>query len=202
MSALPAFDEILDAPSSPKSPLSHALEILFEHSPILVNVLEPQLNGVLKSSPDIASYSRLIDVALAEISKWNTQAQSQFISGHPRIGENKNLSALSANEQGANNVSPTPPEVLARLVHLNACYEKKYPGLRYITFVDGRSRAAIAEEMEDMLGFPHSLSPTHPALDDISPIEVGGEDWKNELDRALFDIGRIAKSRLKSLGGV
>ncbi|KAF8909312.1 Oxo-4-hydroxy-4-carboxy-5-ureidoimidazoline decarboxylase [Gymnopilus junonius] len=200
MSTLPTFSQIRDAPSGLKSPLADALEILFEHSPILVNVLEPQLNGFLQSSSNIASYSKLIDFALAEISKWNIQAQLQFIFGHPRIGENKNLSTLSANEQGAKGLNPTPPEVLARLAHLNACYEKKYPGLRYITFVNGRPRAAIAEEMEKVLDCSHSLSDEDPALESITPVDIGENKWKSELDRALYDIGRIAKSRLRAMG--
>ena len=130
---------------------------------------------------------------------WDLSAQSQFISGHPRIGENKNISKLSAKEQGSG-VVPTSPEVLARLGHLNACYEIRYPGLRYITFVNGRTRLAIAQEMEDMLGIPHSLSPDDPSLDSISFVDTSSEEWKTELGRAVLDIGSIAKSRLGALG--
>lgn len=36
---------------------------------------------------------------------------------------------------------------------LNSLYEESYPGLRYTTFVNGRSRAEIAQEMEVRL-FP------------------------------------------------
>ncbi|KAF8967671.1 Oxo-4-hydroxy-4-carboxy-5-ureidoimidazoline decarboxylase [Flammula alnicola] len=199
MSTLPTLEEIQNSPSNTQSPLALALEILFERSPVLVHVLEPQLNGVLKSLPPLASYSQFIDIALSEIEKWDIQAQAEFISGHPRIGESKNLSKLSANEQGAQGVKPTPPEVLVRLAHLNACYEVKYPGLRYITFVNGRTRAAIAEEMEEILGLPHSFSDEEPALDSISPVEFASHDWRTELDRAVNDIGRIAKSRLGTL---
>ncbi|KAF7356880.1 hypothetical protein MVEN_01023800 [Mycena venus] len=116
-------------------------------------------------------------------------------SGRPKI-----LSALSTKEQGAMpTVAPTPPEVLARLAHLNACYERRYSGLRYITFVNGRSRAAIALEMEDVLGLPHSLSPDQPPVDEITPIEPGVDAWRSELDRAVADVGRIARSRLGSM---
>ena len=45
--------------------------------------------------------------------------KAAFVAGHPRIGEVHNLSRLSAGEQAA---AATPPEVLARLAHLNACY--------------------------------------------------------------------------------
>lgn len=195
---IPTLPEIQQGSSNA---LAVALEILFEHSPILINTLEPQLRDILKSSssPLLNSYTQLIDYALAQIMNWDSSAQSQFISGHPRIGENKNLSKLSAKEQGSG-VIPTSPEVLARLSHLNACYEIRYPGLRYITFVNGRTRLAIAEEMEDMLCLPHSLSPDDPPSNTICPVDISSEEWKTELDRAVFDIGRIAKSRLSSLG--
>ncbi|KAJ3517738.1 hypothetical protein NLJ89_g295 [Agrocybe chaxingu] len=200
MASLPALADIQASSSSPQSPLANALEILFEHSPILINALEPQLNAVLKSSPTLDSYVQLIDAALVELANWDVGAQSEFISGHPRIGESANLSKLSASEQGAQGVIPTPPEVLARLEHLNALYEVKYPGLRYITFVNGRSRAVIAEGMEGALKIPHSLSPDEPRRDSIIPVETGGKEWKTELDRAVYDVGRIAKSRLGKLG--
>ncbi len=133
--------------------LAAALTILFEPSPILLRVLEPQLTSQPQSS-----YAHLVDLVLDVIDKWDLPSQLELISGHPRIGESRNLSALSAQEQGATaTVDSTPPEVLGRLRHLNACYEAQYPGLRYITFVNGRSRAAIAREMEDVLGIEPSL---------------------------------------------
>ncbi|KAF5316007.1 hypothetical protein D9619_006335 [Psilocybe cf. subviscida] len=197
---LPTLVEIQSAPSSSTSPLAHTLDLLFEHSPVLVNVLEPQVSAALKSSTGpLASYAHLVEIALAELAKWNDEAQAQFIAGHPHIGESKNLSALSSKEQGAALPTPTPPEVLARLEYLNACYEKKYPGLRYITFVNGRSRAVIAAEMEGVLG----LAPDDtPAPESISSegTEFGSRWWKAELRRAVHDIGMIAKSRLGPLG--
>lgn len=205
MSSLPTLEAIREGTSSPDSPLGIALSILFEPSPILLNALEPQLSAYIKSQPPstVSSYADLIDLALGEISKWDVPSQSEFISGHPRIGESKNLSNLSAKEQGATaTVNPTPPEVLARLKHLNACYEAQYPGLRYITFVNGRSRAAIAEEMEDVLGISHSLSPDEPSLNTFGSKALGQKDekWLSELRRAVDDVGKIAKSRLRTLG--
>ena len=201
MGDLPTLEAIQRSPhSTPQSPLGLALEILFEHSPILVNLLEPQLNTVLKSSPPLTSYTELINVALSEIAKWDLQAQSEFISGHPRIGEVKNLSKLSASEQGATGANPTPPEVLTRLAHLNACYEVVYPGLRYITFVNGRSRAAIVEEMESALGFVRSPNLNEPVVDSMVAKKFGSREWITELNRAIDDIGHIAKSRLGALG--
>ena len=200
MASLPSITAILESPSRPDSPLAVTLSVLFEPSPILLSTLEPHLAEVLSTIPQLSSYSQLIVEALATISAWDKSLRSQFITGHPRIGESKNLSNLSAKEQGVmTTATPTRPEVLARLAHLNACYERRYPGLRYITFVNGRSRATIVEEMEGVLGLEHSLSPDEPSIDTFEPVEVGGGEWTAELDRAVEDVGKIAMSRLRAL---
>lgn len=50
---------------------------------------------------------------------------------------------------------------------LNSLYEEMYPGLRYTTFVNGRSRAAIASELEVRLlpAFPHAFPYTTKSID-------------------------------------
>ena len=199
MISLPPLQTIQDSSSQPDSPLATALTILFEHSPILISRLAPDLVAAFQCGAKISSYPELIELALAQIKAWGRESQALFVSGHPRIGESKNLSSLSANEQGARGVNPTPPDVLERLAHLNLCYEAVYPGLRYIIFVNGRSRAVVLEEMETVLGLDHSLSPTVPALSDLEPVHVDSEAWRSELTRAIYDIGRIAQCRLKAL---
>ncbi|KAJ7880346.1 hypothetical protein B0H14DRAFT_2707524 [Mycena olivaceomarginata] len=160
-----------------ESQLGHVLSVLLEPSDILFDTLVPDL---VNAGKRFASYTDLIDAAIAQVATWDLPLRAKFIEGHPRIGETKNLSALSAKEQGA---TPT----------------HRYPGLRYITFVNGRSRAAIAFEMEDVLALPHSLSPDQPPVGEVSPIETGTDAWRSELDRAVLDVGRIAQSRLGSI---
>lgn len=199
MSMLPSLTELNAAtadPGSAEDALSRALAVLFEPSPTLTSHLVPQVSGRIQAA-NVQSYAALIDVSLAAIATWDDALKAQFIAGHPRIGEVKNLSQLSTKEQAA---VATPPEVLLRLQHLNACYEHRYPGLRYITFVNGRTRQAIMYEMEKVLGLERSLSPTQPEVGGIPVVEVGGQEWKGELERAVQDVGKIAKSRLASLG--
>ena len=193
MSALPSLGDI----RADIHALDQTLSILFEHSPILSDNLAPRITEALQTKAPLQTYSELVDLSLATIqTEWPDDLKARFIEGHPRIGEVNGLSKLSAKEQAA---AATPPEVLGRLVHLNACYEYKYPGLRYITFVNGRTRAVIMEEMEDVLGFERSLSASEPTVQSVKKVEVGDQDWKAELNRAVVDVGRIAKSRLRTL---
>ncbi|KZP26595.1 hypothetical protein FIBSPDRAFT_781757 [Athelia psychrophila] len=203
-SPIPSLAAILSSSDEPTSPLATTLSVLFESSQILFDRLVPQLATSFGSGPKVDSYTALIDRAISTIDGWDDAQKAQFVAGHPRIGESQHLSKFSANEQGVagahTQLNPAPPEVLERLAHLNACYERTYPGLRYITFVNGRSRAVIAEEMEDVLGFTHSLEKSEPPLSACKVVDVGGPTWTGEVNRAVTDVGRITKSRLDKLG--
>ncbi|KAF7289531.1 OHCU-decarbox domain-containing protein [Mycena chlorophos] len=173
--------------------LPDTLALLLEPSstlPHLVHGLEGQT---------FESYDELIDAAIAQVSTWQVHEQALFIEGHPRIGAVQGLSRLSNKEQGGDAIDPTPADVLLRLAHLNACYEHSYPGLRYITFVNGRSRQEVLVEMEEMLHIPHSLAGGEPGVNTLVPVEKGSQAWRAELDRAVQDVGRIAKSRVRAL---
>ncbi|KAG2150209.1 Oxo-4-hydroxy-4-carboxy-5-ureidoimidazoline decarboxylase [Suillus bovinus] len=193
--------------------IASILPQLFEHSDILITKLAPELFQSIQNTPLETSdpTNALIERAIAIIHAWDAREQAEFIAAHPRIGEIKQLSALSAKEQSgglsATTRLETPPEVLKRLEHLNACYERVYSGLRYITFVNGRTRAAIAREMEDKLqlghpleSYPDGLPLNEPMTESLICIAKNSENWLHELKRAVDDVGKIAKSRQKSLG--
>lgn len=189
--SLPSFQ----IPTSGDLPgfLEHSLGILFEPSPILKAKLVPNLGRTIQSSSSspIESYGDLVDLSLYEMSSWSSSERASFISGHPRIGEVSNLSALSAAEQAS---KKTPPEVLERLEYLNSQYEVAYPGLRYITFVNGRSRAQIIPEIEGVLGLEDGK------IREVVIHQEGSKEWTKELDRAIDDVGLIAKARLSAMG--
>ncbi|KAF9069748.1 Oxo-4-hydroxy-4-carboxy-5-ureidoimidazoline decarboxylase [Rhodocollybia butyracea] len=188
--------------SQPDSPLTDTLRSLLEPSQVLTSTLVPQIHQKLQSSSLLlSSYAQLIDMAISQVRSWDTDLQAQFISGHPRIGETKNLSSFSAKEQGASSLTTalTSPDVLERLAYLNAYYERRYPKLVYIIFVNGRSRVEIVRVLEDHLGLEHSLSTEEPPLNTVIPVEIGSKEWLEELERAVIDVGLIAKSRLKAL---
>ncbi|KAA8568071.1 hypothetical protein EYC84_008484 [Monilinia fructicola] len=70
----------------------------------------------------------------------------KILGSHPRLGEKKVESQQSRAEQAQLNTGPT--EEAEKLEALNKEYEKTFPGLRYVVFVNGRSRPVIFEDMQ------------------------------------------------------
>lgn len=198
---LPLVSEIFASEDiSPDGPLARAFATLFEPSSTLFEFLVPSVMGIITANPASRvprrTYHALIDVAICELDGWPHGRQADFVGGHPRIGEIKGLSALSTSEQAAH---ATPPEVLARLSELNEEYERRYPDLRYITFVNGRSRKMIMEEMEEKLGIVGDDWKKGEENKGGRVCRQGSDEWVSEVRRALKDIGQIAKSRLAAL---
>jgi hypothetical protein len=224
-SSIPPLSSLIDS-----TVVDQAVSLLLEPSPILHSKLTPAITERIKSTGTPETYASLVDLCAEEIGGWSLEDKAAFLEGHPLIGEVKNLSAMSAKEQGGKTVK-TPEIVLKRYVvpelrvpavkylllchrlgHLNKLYSRVYPGLPYITFVAGRPRAAIVQEMERVLELPQSPEPIpddwsqveQPALDSEEALarvkEWGGPEWQMETERALKDIWLIAKSRLQGLG--
>ncbi|KAG8893793.1 hypothetical protein FRC01_013347 [Tulasnella sp. 417] len=196
MTSLPSLESALQS----KDSLDRLLSTLFEHSPILSDTLVPQLlERIAAADPKPQSHVEIIDLAADQLRAWPPLSQAAFIDSHPRIGEVTGLSALSAKEQAT---KATPPTVLARLAHLNALYEQRYTGLKYVVFVNGRSRAEIVPLIEETLGIGPAEEghEAEPALESVVPLEVEDAEWQKELKRAIEDVVHIAKARLKALG--
>lgn len=214
MSELPPLHELLESVRESNGPfdsllhnsITGLLKVVLEAVPVLPALVSGLTDSIKESKqPDLpTTYGELIDQSLDIVRGWDKGKQALFIGGHPRIGEVKNLSAMSAAEQGQTTTTPvpTPPEVLQRLGFLNTVYERRYPGLVYITFVNGRSREQIKDEMEEKLVSEGVLSTAEQpgGLERITPWPETSDEWLNELDRAVGDVGEIAKSRLKKLG--
>ena len=197
---LPSLDEIRQ--SSSDDPLKSVVSTLFERSPVLDEHLIPTLAA---ASTTFTSYTDLIDRSASIIRSWPPHLRSAFISGHPRIGEQnpEHLSALSAEEQARRFAEPW---VIERLAWLNELYEGRYEGLRYVTFVNGRTRREVMEEMEGALGVPEKAKgpecQTRRLEEEVErkAVDVGGEVWSKELERAVGDVILIAKDRVRKLG--
>ncbi|KAI3320461.1 Oxo-4-hydroxy-4-carboxy-5-ureidoimidazoline decarboxylase [Xylariaceae sp. AK1471] len=73
----------------------------------------------------------------------------KILGSHPRLGAKKVDSAQSRAEQAQlnTNTGPGATDEAERLAALNREYEERFPGLRYVVFVNGRSRDVVMEDM-------------------------------------------------------
>ncbi|KAL4988509.1 Oxo-4-hydroxy-4-carboxy-5-ureidoimidazoline decarboxylase [Aspergillus falconensis] len=146
----------LPPPSSlrelPQEEQFQALDTLFESSPELHTLMAPVL-----ANQTFSSYASLIDavgIRMSALSAANSPTDRDILvdilGSHPRLGQPKtaaaeHLSELSKREQA--NLNTGAEEQAEKLRLLNAEYEEKFPGLRFVTFVNGRNRDVIMEEM-------------------------------------------------------
>ncbi|CAI6340976.1 unnamed protein product [Periconia digitata] len=140
---------------APITTLSHAsdthlkttLDLLFEPSPPLHALALPVLKSTVFPSYTIlasAIQSQLIALASSSAPE-DAQKLSDILSSHPRLGEKKVESAQSRAEQAQ--LQQGAEEEKQRLAELNREYEERFPGLRYVVFVNGRPRPIIMENM-------------------------------------------------------
>jgi 2-oxo-4-hydroxy-4-carboxy--5-ureidoimidazoline (OHCU) decarboxylase len=141
------------------------LAVLFEGAPRFVQELAAEAGTV-------ETWDELFDRA-EQIALWMSEAeQLELLNSHPRIGAvPSTVSAQSYQEQGFDR-DPATDDLQNRLSELNDQYEARH-GFRFVIFVDGRSRAQIAE-----------LMPEHIA-----------RDTAEERERGLLDVVAIARSR-------
>ncbi|TGO53779.1 hypothetical protein BCON_0118g00340 [Botryotinia convoluta] len=128
-----------------------------ERSSVLDALFEPctalhTLSMDLLHTTTFESYSDLIasvGTQLVDLSESTLPSDREWLDkilgSHPRLGEKKVESVQSKAEQAQLNTGPT--EETEKLKALNEEYEKTFPGLRYVVFVNGRSRPIIFEDM-------------------------------------------------------
>jgi len=132
----------------------------------------PRFVARLAAEPS-ESWTGLLDRAERIALTMPEDEQVELLSAHPRIGAlPATVSAMSFREQGYDR-DPGTAELQERLDRLNAEYERRF-GFRFVVFVNGRSRAEIADVMERHLD---------------------GERLE-EKERGLRDVVAIARSRL------
>ncbi|KAL3464176.1 Oxo-4-hydroxy-4-carboxy-5-ureidoimidazoline decarboxylase [Aspergillus heterothallicus] len=181
MTSLPPASTIKELPQERQF---QALDTLFESSPELHTLMAPVLSG-----QTFSSYPSLIDAVggrMSALSAANSPTDRDILVGilgsHPRLGQPKtaapeNLSELSKKEQAQLNTGAEEQAEKLRL--LNAEYEEKFPGLRFVTFVNGRSRDVIMEEMR---------------------ARIDREDSDREVEETIQAMCDIAKDRALKLG--
>ncbi|KAL6238570.1 hypothetical protein BDW75DRAFT_237246 [Aspergillus navahoensis] len=180
MSCLPPPSSLRELPQEEQF---QALDTLFESSPELHTLMAPVL-----ANQTFSSYASLIDAVggrMSALSAANSPTDREILVGilgsHPRLGQPKtaaaeHLSEMSKREQA--NLNTGAEEQAEKLRLLNSEYEEKFPGLRFVTFVNGRSRDVIMEEMR-------------------ARIDRG--DTEREIEEIIQGMVDIAKDRAKML---
>lgn len=142
--SLPPIETVQGLPTERRAAI---LDLLFEPSTQLHTLSVPLLH-----EKRFASYSDLIaavGVQLTELSESPSSSDTAWLEdilgSHPRLGAKKVESAQSQAEQAQ--LHKGSAEEAEQLRVLNEEYEKKYPGLRYVVFVNGRSRPVIMDDM-------------------------------------------------------
>ncbi|KAK2871975.1 hypothetical protein FQN49_002652 [Arthroderma sp. PD_2] len=172
-------------PSLPPSALNAVLDTLFEPSGHLHDLASPLFEEHFSSYPDLidavkSRLAALADSAAQPGNDDNARVLYDILGSHPRLGasrsNNSHLSESSRLEQ-ANLAAPDNGDSEAdQLRRLNAEYEEKFPGLRYVVFVNGRGRDVIMQNMRERIqrgdvnleiqetiqvSFPSEHSPVH-----------------------------------------
>ncbi|KAL9129517.1 MAG: hypothetical protein Q9217_002041 [Psora testacea] len=135
-------------PILPISERAKILDHLFEPSEPLRILCEPLLNGTSFSSYDdmISQIQvRLEDLLTSSTDNDTCNSLDQILGSHPRLG-GKIIKSTQSQAEQARLSSPNEPEDV-KLAEMNALYEQKFPGLRYVVFVKGRSRGEILNNM-------------------------------------------------------
>lgn len=140
-----------------------ALDALFEGAPRFVDRLAREQPTTWD---DLFERAERIALTMPE------GEQVELLNAHPRIGAPPaSVSPLSYREQGYDR-DPGTAELQRRLGALNDEYERRL-GFRCVVFVDGRSRAEIADVIAQLISAPAAA----------------------ERERGLRDVIAIARSR-------
>ncbi|GAB7357898.1 hypothetical protein MBLNU230_g0066t1 [Neophaeotheca triangularis] len=143
-SQLPSIETI---PSLAAEERATILDTLFEPSIQLHTLAVPLLHEQrFESYPDLIAAVGVQLTELAEsASTSDTQWLEDILGSHPRLGAKKVESAQSQAEQAQLHQGGSGEA--EKLAALNEEYEVKFPGLRYVVFVNGRGRDVIMQDM-------------------------------------------------------
>lgn len=144
---LPPIADIMALPTKDRAAI---LDLLFEPSTQLHTLSVPLLHEKqFESYVDLISAVGVQLTDLAEsASSSDTEWLESILGSHPRLGAKKVESAQSQAEQAQ--LQGTADET-EQLLALNEEYERKYPGLRYVVFVNGRNRSVIMDDMRQRI---------------------------------------------------
>lgn len=144
---------IATLPTLPHDALTAALDLLFEPTRHLHDLVLPALSSPFPSYPALIATIRDRLHALVREANHDParkHALHGILGSHPRLGEPREgvLSEASKMEQRNLKTGGDEAEAEGReLARLNKEYEEVFPGLRYVVFVDGRGRGEVMADM-------------------------------------------------------
>ena len=138
---------IASVPGLPTDSRAQILDLLFEPSTQLHTLAVPLLHDQAFTSYDdlVAAVGVQLTALSESASASDTQWLESILGSHPRLGATKVESAQSQAEQAQ--LQGSSSEESQQLHRLNEEYESRFPGLRYVVFVNGRSRPVIMDDM-------------------------------------------------------
>ncbi|KAK6207623.1 OHCU decarboxylase [Colletotrichum tabaci] len=143
MASLPNIDTLTHSSEEEQTKI---LDALFEPSPAIHGLILPSISAAsFQSYDELITHCHETFQALIDDSAHKAELHS-IISSHPRLGAKKVESAQSAAEQAQLQSGDA-----TELATLNAEYEAKFPGLRYVVFVNGRGRPEIMANMRERI---------------------------------------------------
>ena len=128
----------------PDSTIEQILNLLFEPTPELTSLLIPQIR-----THNPQSYTSLSTIALQTLSSLPPDSPQlrAILAAHPRLGAKKVDSTHSQSEQKSLGSDAEREQLQA----LNEEYEARFPGLRSVVFVNGRSMEVVMGDMRERI---------------------------------------------------
>ncbi|TPX16815.1 uncharacterized protein E0L32_003377 [Thyridium curvatum] len=150
-----SLPDIASLSSLADSTLGDALDLLFEPTRDLHALAIPTMRSIT-----FTSYPELIDTIRDQLLTIQSAVHSDptarqpllnILGSHPRLGQKKVESAQSAAEQAQLRSGRAGAGEEDELARVNEEYEERFPGLRYVVFVNGRGRDEIMRNMRERI---------------------------------------------------
>ncbi|KAK4120257.1 hypothetical protein N657DRAFT_164874 [Parathielavia appendiculata] len=155
--ATPFLPAITSLPTLSDTALTSTIDLLFEPSPDLHALALPTVRALSFASYDdlIATLrTQLLDLTSAVRGDEEGRGRRTLygiLGSHPRLGEKKNKGVQGEGQGGLSQLSAEEQRHLREedeeLAGLNREYEERFPGLRYVVWVNGRGRGEVMADM-------------------------------------------------------
>ncbi|KAK4098926.1 hypothetical protein N658DRAFT_207206 [Parathielavia hyrcaniae] len=163
--ATPFLPAITSLPTLADPALTSTLDLLFEPSPDLHALALPTVRALSFASYDdlVATLrAQLLDLASAVQGDDEEEKEGEgegegrrrlraILGSHPRLGEKKQKEVDAEGGAGLSQLSAAEQRHLSEedeeLAGLNWEYEERFPGLRYVVWVNGRGRGEVMADM-------------------------------------------------------